>query len=66
MVVLLSAPTLWTQPLSGFPKYRVTVVAIKRRGQDFTCATAETVIADGDTVIVSGRVRDTERFSELS
>lgn len=47
-------------------KYRVTVVAIKRPGQDFTYATAETVIADGDTVIVSGRVRDTERFSELS
>lgn len=47
-------------------KYNVTVVAIKRPGEDFTYATAETVIAAGDTVIVSGQVRDTERFSELT
>ncbi|CCQ13816.1 TrkA-N domain protein [Rhodococcus sp. AW25M09] len=45
-------------------KYRVTVVAVKRPGEGFTYATAETVIAEGDTVIVSGQVKDTERFSE--
>jgi len=47
-------------------KYGVTVVAIKRRGEGFTYATADTVIEPGDTIIVSGRVRDTERFSELA
>ncbi|MCQ4120935.1 potassium channel family protein [Rhodococcus tibetensis] len=46
--------------------YRVTVVAIKRPGEGFTYATADTVIAAGDTIIVSGQVRDTERFSELT
>ncbi len=47
-------------------KYNVTVVAIKRPGEGFTYATADTIIAAGDTVIVSGQVRDTERFSELT
>ncbi|EID78259.1 TrkA-N domain-containing protein [Rhodococcus opacus RKJ300 = JCM 13270] len=46
--------------------YGVTVVAIKRPGEGFTYATADTVLAPGDTIIVSGRVRDTERFSELT
>lgn len=46
-------------------KYRVTVVAIKRPGEGFTYATAETVVAEGDTIIISGQVRDAERFSEL-
>nr|WP_296769494.1 TrkA family potassium uptake protein [Rhodococcus sp. (in: high G+C Gram-positive bacteria)] len=47
-------------------KYKVTVVAIKRPGEGFTYATADTAIAADDTVIVSGQVRDTERFSELT
>lgn len=47
-------------------KYKVTVVAIKRPGEGFTYATADTVIAADDTVIVSGQIRDTERFSELT
>ncbi|MDI9939236.1 TrkA family potassium uptake protein [Rhodococcus sp. IEGM 1351] len=46
--------------------YGVTVVAIKRPGEDFTYATADTIIEPGDTIIVSGQVRDTERFSELT
>lgn len=46
--------------------YGVTVVAIKRPGEGFTYATADTVIAPGDTIIVSGQVRDTERFSDLT
>ncbi|WP_371831179.1 TrkA C-terminal domain-containing protein [Rhodococcoides kroppenstedtii] len=44
----------------------VTVVAIKRPGRGFTYATADTVIEAGDTIIVSGQVRDAERFSELT
>lgn len=47
-------------------EYGVTVVAIKRPGEGFTYATADTIIRPGDTVIVSGLVRDTERFSEAS
>lgn len=43
----------------------VTVVAIKRRGGSFTYATAESVLQPGDTVIVSGRVRDAEKFADL-
>lgn len=46
-------------------RYGVTVVAIKRPGQDFTYATADTVVEADDTIIVAGRTRQTERFSEL-
>jgi trk system potassium uptake protein len=44
----------------------VTVVAVKRSGEGFTYAAADTVVEPGDLVIVSGRTRDVERFSELS
>ncbi|WP_098025852.1 TrkA family potassium uptake protein [Streptomyces sp. st115] len=46
-------------------RYGVTVVAIKRPGEGFTYATAETVVEVDDTIIVAGRTRATERFSEL-
>jgi trk system potassium uptake protein TrkA len=44
----------------------VTVVAVKRANEDFTYASAETVLERGDQVIVSGRTRSVERFSELT
>lgn len=47
-------------------EYGVTVVAVKRPGEGFTYATTDTIIRPGDTVIVSGLTRDTERFSEAS
>ncbi len=47
-------------------RYGVTVVAIKRPGEGFTYATADTVISPGDTIIVSGQARETERFAELA
>ncbi|MEI5034937.1 NAD-binding protein [Streptomyces sp. S1A(2023)] len=34
-------------------------------GEGFTCATPETVVEADDTIIVAGRTRATERFSEL-
>lgn len=43
----------------------VTVVGVKRPGGSFTHATGETVLDPGDLVILSGRPRDVERFSEL-
>ncbi|GAA15086.1 Ktr system potassium uptake protein KtrA [Gordonia alkanivorans NBRC 16433] len=45
-------------------KFGVTVVAIKRPGEGFTYATADTILSPGDTIIVSGKVRDAERFAE--
>ncbi|HEU5159981.1 MAG TPA: TrkA family potassium uptake protein [Streptosporangiaceae bacterium] len=45
-------------------KYGVTVVSVKSRGEPFTYATADTVLTDGDTIIVSGTIDDVERFVE--
>jgi trk system potassium uptake protein len=47
-------------------KYGVTIVGIKRKGQDFTHATPDTVVQDGDLVIVSGPEKGVEHFSELA
>jgi trk system potassium uptake protein len=47
-------------------RHGVTVVAIKRTGEGFDYATADTVVTAGDQIIVSGRTRDVERFSELT
>ncbi|GGA67155.1 potassium transporter [Pseudoclavibacter endophyticus] len=47
-------------------KYRVTVVGVKSPGQDFTYATADTVVSNHDLVIVSGRAADVERFASIS
>jgi trk system potassium uptake protein TrkA len=43
----------------------VTVVAIKRPGHDFTYATADTVVRDGDILIVAGRTNQVETFADL-
>lgn len=47
-------------------EYGVTIVGVKRAGQDFTHATSETVVHEGDLIIVSGPEVKVERFSELS
>ncbi|MCZ7459035.1 potassium channel family protein [Streptomyces sp. WMMC940] len=47
-------------------KYGVTVVGIKRPGEDFTHATAETVVMKGDVIIVTGKTRAVEAFAEMS
>jgi len=44
-------------------RHGITVVGIKRRGEDFTYATEHTVIRAGDVLIVSGRVDDVEAFA---
>ncbi|HEY0644605.1 MAG TPA: TrkA family potassium uptake protein [Nocardioides sp.] len=46
-------------------RYGITIVGVKRTGQDFTHATPETVVEDGDIIIVSGPQDRVERFSEL-
>ncbi len=47
-------------------KHDVTVVAVHRRGQGFTYATADTVVEPDDMIIVAGRTKVAERFSHLS
>ncbi len=44
-------------------KYGVTVVGIKKRGQEFTHATGETQVDAGDVLIVSGKPADAEKFA---
>ena len=56
------------KPLGGSgirDSHGVTVVAVKHQGGGFTYATAETVLQPGDTISVSGAVRDAERFADL-
>ncbi|GID28996.1 potassium channel family protein [Paractinoplanes brasiliensis] len=47
-------------------KYGITVVSIKRPGEEFTYATAETTVYAGDILIVAGRTGDVETFANLS
>lgn len=47
-------------------KYGVTVVCIKRPGEDFTYATADTVVRRGDVLIVAGKSAKAERFANLT
>ncbi len=47
-------------------KYGVTVVGVKRPHADFTYARPETVIAQGDLLIVAGDTQRVERFAALT
>jgi trk system potassium uptake protein TrkA len=44
-------------------KYGISVVAIKHPHGDFTYATPETVLEDGDVIFVFGRTEQIERFA---
>jgi len=44
-------------------KYGVTIVGVKRLGEAFTYATAETVVEEGDFLIVAGQTRACEMFA---
>ncbi|MFT4034006.1 MAG: TrkA family potassium uptake protein [Patulibacter sp.] len=46
-------------------RYGVTVVAVRTPGSGWTYATAQTVLAAGDEVIVTGPTRKAERFALL-
>lgn len=46
-------------------KYGITVVGVKRRGEDFTYARPETLINASDELIVSGPTRKVEAFCAL-
>lgn len=47
-------------------RYDVTIVGVKRRGQDFTYARAETVVHEGDELIVAGITDLVEAFCLLT
>ncbi|MFI6010068.1 potassium channel family protein [Streptomyces sp. NPDC051243] len=47
-------------------KYGITVVGIKRPGEDFTYATADTVVEKSDVLVVTGKTHAVEGFAELS
>ena len=59
---------LMGRSLAGYgvrQEYGVTIVGVKPYGEDFTYATAETVLQEGDLVVVSGTSHAVESFSEL-
>lgn len=47
-------------------KYGITVVGIKRPGTDFTYARPETMVRNGDVLIVSGPTPSVEKFAALT
>ena len=46
-------------------EYKITTVGVKKPGESFTYATAETLIAEGDQILVSGHPADIEKFAAL-
>ncbi|WP_010414667.1 potassium channel family protein [Citromicrobium sp. JLT1363] len=68
-IARLAAP----EPIVGLPlvtsecrkKYEVTVVGVKREGEDFIHAVPDTIIFPGDELVVSGRIRNIEKFSGI-
>jgi trk system potassium uptake protein len=61
------------EPIVGLPlvtsecrrKYDVTVVGVKRVGKDFIHAVPDTIIFPEDELVVSGRIRNIEKFAAM-
>lgn len=47
-------------------RHAITVISVKRAGEPFTPALPETVVREGDELVLSGRVPDVERFTALT
>lgn len=68
-IARLAAP----EPILGLPlvtsacrrKYNVTVVGVKRKGEAFIHAVPDTIIFPDDELVVSGKIKDIERFSAI-
>ncbi|MEW2352155.1 TrkA family potassium uptake protein [Spirillospora sp. NPDC029432] len=45
-------------------KHGVTVVSVKRPGEDFTYASVDTVLEYGDVILIAGPINKVERFAE--
>ncbi|GMM92677.1 potassium channel family protein [Qipengyuania sp. MTN3-11] len=69
-IARLAAP----EPIVGLPlvtsqcrkKFDVTVVGVKREGEDFLHAVPDTIILPGDMLVVSGKVEKIEAFAAKS
>lgn len=62
-------PTVAGRPLGDIglrAKYAVTVVCIKKPGQPFTYATADTILGAEDLIVVAGHTNDVHRFAKFS
>ena len=46
-------------------KFDVTVVGVKREGENFIHAVPDTIIFEDDELVVSGRIADIEKFSAI-
>jgi len=46
-------------------KYNVTVVCIKPHGQNFTYATPDTMMNEGDILLIAGETQSAERFANI-
>jgi trk system potassium uptake protein TrkA len=46
-------------------KYGLTVVCVKQDGGVFTYATPDTVLTEGDVLVVAGEPRKAEEFASL-
>ncbi len=44
-------------------KFKVTVVGLKRAGEDFTYGRPDTVVRQGDVLILAGKIHDIEAFA---
>jgi trk system potassium uptake protein TrkA len=66
-IAKLRAPAdAWEQALGQSAlrsRYGVTIVGVKRPGQDFTYAQADTVIHQDDLLIVAGKTQQVEQFA---
>lgn len=68
-IARLKAP----EPIVGLPlitsqcrkKFDVTVVGVKREGENFIHAVPDTIIFEDDELVVSGRITDIEKFSAI-
>jgi trk system potassium uptake protein TrkA len=47
-------------------RYGITVVCVKPEGGSFTYATPDTVVTDGDILVVAGETKHAEAFSDLA
>ena len=68
-IAKLAAP----EPIVGIPlvtsecrkRFDVTVIGVKREGEDFIHAVPDTIIMPGDRLVVSGRVEKIEAFAAV-
>lgn len=64
----LAPPETWGRTLAAAAvrsRHLVTVVGVKRAGAEFDYAVPETVVVQGDELVVAGTTADVERFSSM-